>query len=236
MIGLFWKGPCGMRRIRFRSSITAAAIACLLVAAGAAVRSPAGTRTQADVRSRGQRARRTEARLLDEIKYLASDELEGRGIGTEGLDKAADYMRREFQAAGLDVTRVHGGAFQSFSMSVKAKLASPNSMRFLSPDGKATDLKQNVDFRPCAFGGSGKIEGELVFAGYAIDSCGEPLPRLQRRRREGKGRHRHAASPAAGRSARTFQRSARRYLPRRRPPRQTEQCDRGRRQRARDRQ
>lgn len=154
-----------MRRIRFHSPITAAAIGCLFVAAGASVHALAGTRIEADTHAQ------TETRLLDEIKYLASDELEGRGIGTEGLDKAAQYMRRQFEAAGLDVSRVHGGAFQTFSMSAKAKLASPNSMQFLRPGGKATDLKQDVDFRPCSFGGSGKIEGELVFAGYGIDSA-----------------------------------------------------------------
>ncbi len=108
--------------------------------------------------------------MLDEIKYLASDELEGRGIGTAGLNKAADFMRRQFEEAGLDVTRVHGGAFQTFSMSTDAKLGSPNSLQFLGPDGKTIVLKQDVDFRPCSFGGGGKIEGELAFAGYAIDS------------------------------------------------------------------
>jgi hypothetical protein len=147
-----------MRWTRFRSTITAGTIACLLLAA-AAVRSQADARTD------------TETRLLDEIKYLASDELEGRGIGTEGLNKAALYMRQEFQAAGLDVTRVKGGAFQTFAMSTKAELGAPNTLRFIGPDGKAIDLKQDVDFRPCSFGGSGKIAGELVFAGYAIDSA-----------------------------------------------------------------
>ena len=96
--------------------------------------------------------------------------LEGRGIGTEGLNKAAAYVRREFQAAGLDVTRVKGDAFQKFTMPTKAKLESPNKLEFVSPDGKVTVLKQDVDFRPCAFGGSGKISGGIAFAGYAIDS------------------------------------------------------------------
>lgn len=160
-----------MRGIRFRSPIKAAAIVGLLVAAGVAVRSPGGTRTPADARSQVDARAQTEARLLEEIKYLASDELEGRGIGTEGLDKAALYMRREFQAAGLDVSRVHGGAFQTFSMSAQAKLASPNSIRFVGPDGKPVDFKQDIDFRPCSFGGGGKIEGEVVFAGYGIDSA-----------------------------------------------------------------
>jgi hypothetical protein len=33
-----------------------------------------------------------ERRLLDDVRYLASDELEGRGIGTLGIELAADYI------------------------------------------------------------------------------------------------------------------------------------------------
>jgi len=41
----------------------------------------------------------------DEIKadvyFLASDRLEGRGVGTDGLDVAADYIATRFQSLGL---------------------------------------------------------------------------------------------------------------------------------------
>ncbi|ODS32358.1 MAG: peptidase [Candidatus Scalindua rubra] len=43
----------------------------------------------------------SEARMLQDIKYLASDELAGRGLGTAGLDKAADYIAKQFSDAGL---------------------------------------------------------------------------------------------------------------------------------------
>ena len=43
----------------------------------------------------------SEARMLKDIEYLASDELEGRGLGTPGLDKAADYIAKQFSDAGL---------------------------------------------------------------------------------------------------------------------------------------
>jgi hypothetical protein len=43
----------------------------------------------------------SEARMLKDIEYLASDELAGRGLGTPGLDKAADYIARQFSDAGL---------------------------------------------------------------------------------------------------------------------------------------
>ncbi|MHC4183370.1 MAG: M20/M25/M40 family metallo-hydrolase [Planctomycetota bacterium] len=43
----------------------------------------------------------SEARMLQDIEYLASDDLAGRGLGTPGLDKAADYIAKQFSDAGL---------------------------------------------------------------------------------------------------------------------------------------
>ena len=43
----------------------------------------------------------TEQAYLGHIKYLASDKLKGRGTGTPELEQAADYIAREFKAAGL---------------------------------------------------------------------------------------------------------------------------------------
>ena len=178
-----------MRRIHFRSSIAASALISVSTVAALALWSVAGAAesggpapSAADSSAPALSAARSiatapsaarsqaEARLLGDIKYLASDELEGRGIGTAGLNKAAQYIRHEFQAAGLDVTRVHGDAFQKFNMSLPARLGTPNSLTFIGPDGKSIVLKQDVDFRPCSFGGWGKIQGDLAFGGYAIDS------------------------------------------------------------------
>ena len=48
--------------------------------------------------------------LKEHVEYLASEKLEGRGTGTEGALKAADYVGRSFLRAGLE-TR-----FQSFQL------------------------------------------------------------------------------------------------------------------------
>jgi len=112
----------------------------------------------------------TQDRLKSDIQYLSSDKLEGRGVGTKGLNLAADYIRKQFQQAGLDVKRVDGDAFQKFTLVTDVKLAAPNSVKLVGPKGKSIDLKVGRDFEVCAFGGSGKISGELVFLGYAIDA------------------------------------------------------------------
>ena len=55
---------------------------------------------------RGEALLETKARLLDDVKYLASDELEGRGPGTNGINLAAKFIKEQFAKAGLAVDRV----------------------------------------------------------------------------------------------------------------------------------
>jgi hypothetical protein len=115
----------------------------------------------------------SEQRILKDVKFLASDELEGRGIGLKGLDLAAEHILSEFEKAGLNVTSVKGGAFQTFEMTTSAKLGDPNSLAIHGPDNKQIDLKLETDFIPLSFSGSGKFSGGLVFAGYGIDAQAE---------------------------------------------------------------
>lgn len=118
----------------------------------------------------GEAAPETKGRLLGEIKFLASDDLEGRGVGTNGLNVAADFIKREFADAGLAVDRVNGGAFQTFDVVTGSKLLEPNNLQLTGPDGTVIDLKIGVDVEVCSFGGSGSFNGDVVFCGYGIDS------------------------------------------------------------------
>ncbi len=43
----------------------------------------------------------SEARMLADIKYLANNARRGRGLGTKGLDEAANYIANAFKTAGL---------------------------------------------------------------------------------------------------------------------------------------
>ncbi len=112
----------------------------------------------------------TQSRMLSDLKYLSSDELEGRGVGTQGINKAAEFVRREFEKAGLDVTGFQGGAFQPFPLVTGTELGKENWLAFSSDAGEKIELKYDKQFRTCSFGGSGKFEGELVFLGYAIEA------------------------------------------------------------------
>jgi hypothetical protein len=53
-------------------------------------------------------------RLLDDIKFLADDRLQGRATGSPGADSAAAYLARRFSEVGLQPAA--GGWFQSFTV------------------------------------------------------------------------------------------------------------------------
>ncbi|QDT55335.1 Aminopeptidase YwaD precursor [Caulifigura coniformis] len=113
-------------------------------------------------------------RLKQDLQTIASDEYEGRGIGTHGLDLAADYVRREFAAAGLEMNAVDDGAFQTFEVLDKVELGSPNELVLTGPDGARKIQTLDTDFRPMSISGSGETAAPLVFAGYGIESKDPP--------------------------------------------------------------
>ena len=59
--------------------------------------------------------------LLNDVKFLASDALQGRKIGTPGADTAAAYLARRFAAAGLQPAP--GGWMQRFTVDPSAPAA-----------------------------------------------------------------------------------------------------------------
>ena len=112
----------------------------------------------------------SEKRLLNDVSVLAADEFEGRGVGTEGLNKAASYIEGIFREAGLDVTLDNGDAYQEFEVSNGAKLEEGNTLELIDATGKKTVLDFDKAFRTCSFSEPGAFEGDLVFAGYAIET------------------------------------------------------------------
>lgn len=61
----------------------------------------------------------SEKRMMEDIKFLASEELKGRGLGTPELDRAADYIASEFEKAGLQ--KFNNSYFQNFKHQFKDK-------------------------------------------------------------------------------------------------------------------
>jgi len=116
----------------------------------------------------------TERRLADAAGYLASDELEGRGVGTQGIDRAADYIASQFAQAGLKTRLFDGSPFQTFRMTATATLGTNNQLVIQGPVPKEggrpqrTELQLHADFVPLSMSGSGKFDLPLAFVGYGI--------------------------------------------------------------------
>src|SRR5919107_3353249 len=62
-------------------------------------------------------------RLLDDIRFLTDDRLQGRMTGSTGADSAATYLARRFSQVGLQPAA--GGWFQSFTLGRDAPAARP---------------------------------------------------------------------------------------------------------------
>ena len=112
----------------------------------------------------------TEERLVDDVKVLASDEFEGRGVGTDGLIQAGEFVASAFAEAGLDVSFDGDGPFQEFTITTGSELAEPNTLKLQQPGGESIELPYETAFVTCSFGGAGEFSGELVFCGYGIES------------------------------------------------------------------
>src|SRR5215831_5679873 len=54
--------------------------------------------------------------VLDDVRRLASPAWEGRGIGTAGIDSAADWIAQRMKQAGLQPAGDSGSWFQSFEV------------------------------------------------------------------------------------------------------------------------
>jgi hypothetical protein len=107
-------------------------------------------------------------RMRADLTYLASPDLEGRGIFTAGINKAADHIRDEFKKLGLKSGVADGSYFQPFQYGERHK-TDPAKTRLTVGSKK---LEPGKDFSPMAGGGRAPFKGGLVFAGYGITTEG----------------------------------------------------------------
>jgi hypothetical protein len=106
-------------------------------------------------------------RYLEHVKYLASDQLRGRGTGTPELERAARYLADTYKALGLEPG--FGKSYlQPFTITTNAKSGPRNRFQDSITRGK---YKSGQDFVPLNLSSSGKASGPVVFAGYGITAA-----------------------------------------------------------------
>jgi len=117
--------------------------------------------------------------LLDHVKFLASDELKGRGDGSPELERAADYIAQQFKSAGLRPGAMNGDWFQPFELQAGLDVGRGNTLVFKS--GKRSEaLSLGVAYYPLSAPANDDPSQPsmradnlpLVFAGYGITAPG----------------------------------------------------------------
>jgi len=103
------------------------------------------------------------------VKYLSSDELEGRGTGQRGGDMAADYIGKQFALYGLKPAGDNGTFFQEVPM-VGVKTLPDTTIKFVVASGESFEAKNLTEFvtNNESQTETADIDAPIVFVGYGI--------------------------------------------------------------------
>lgn len=147
--------------MKFADTSAAAAIFAIIAAASLHLPKTCAADSRADALQR----------VGDDVRYFASDELEGRGVETKGIHLAADRIIQEYRKYGLKPAMPDGTYKQAFEVSLgKSKVTDDTAVVLTDPEGKSTRLRVGTDFQALRRGHNGRGTGELVFVGYGITS------------------------------------------------------------------
>ena len=101
-----------------------------------------------------------EERIEQHIRTLSADAMEGRGLGTKGIEQSAAYIERELRAAG--VQPAFGNSYrQTFPVKMGVALGANNRIEGLQDD----------EWTPLGFSSSGSFSGPIAFVGYGIEAA-----------------------------------------------------------------
>lgn len=108
------------------------------------------------------------ARWWSHVETLASDAMEGRGTGTVGYDRAADYVIAQFEALGLKPMGVEG--YRQPVAFIEQRIDAAGSRAAILTGEEETALAVPGDI---IFSGGGgpvpeRIDAPMLFAGYGL--------------------------------------------------------------------
>lgn len=100
-------------------------------------------------------------RISNNIRYLASEDLEGRKSGERGDSLAAFFILEQFIKAGLEP--LYGTGIQSFSLISSVQPGENNHLAFNN-----LSFKIHTDFLPYSFSANKSLTAPVVFTGYGF--------------------------------------------------------------------
>ncbi len=116
-----------------------------------------------------QSSRFSAGKLVERVKRLSADDFEGRGPGTDGGKRAAQYIANEMKASG-----VKPGNGKSYFQNVKmvGVKADPNTKLEVSGVSGTATYKFGDEFVATTSAQTAEVsvESDLIFVGYGIDA------------------------------------------------------------------
>lgn len=103
-------------------------------------------------------------RYRADVAWLTDDARGGRGIGSDGLAEAADWLEMQFKAIGLDPAGENGTYRQRFDAVVDVERGPLTSVMV------AGESLEDDEFMIPGYSANGTVAGPVVFAGWGIDS------------------------------------------------------------------
>jgi hypothetical protein len=110
---------------------------------------------------------------LEHVKFLASEDLEGRGNGSRGLESAADYIAAKFREAGLEPAGDGGTFFQRFDMTTGMSVDPDDNSLTLQSGRTSVKFDVGRHYEIVSTSGNPTASAEtlpVVFAGYGISA------------------------------------------------------------------
>ena len=107
----------------------------------------------------------------DDVEFLSSEALRGRGVADETIVEAANYIAKRMDEIGLKTDLFDGSPMQSVEIPLDAQPGEVdrNQIRFKSSDQNEISGGLGSGMNPLAIGiEAGRFDGPLVFAGYGI--------------------------------------------------------------------
>lgn len=98
-------------------------------------------------------------RYVHHVKTLTSPEMQGRGAGTKGLERASEYIADRFRELKLQPAGEKRSYWQTLQVTTGAKPGPANQLG---------QLRLNSDYTPLSFSANGQVSAPVVFAGYGI--------------------------------------------------------------------
>lgn len=108
------------------------------------------------------------AKIRPHVKFLASDQLEGRGVGQRGGQLAAEYLAAQFEAAGLKPGAPDGSYLQAVPL--RSVEVAPGAQLTATADGRTVPLKWLDEFVGTSYTqeAAADFDAEAVFVGHGI--------------------------------------------------------------------